>query len=498
MDAQKPWRSHPSFTVERLLILFLALLGSACTATIGNPQPPVAVPPEPAAEVSRAVVPISVPLASIRQLIDDAVPMSFGEARYNLNDCGSNGCGPDAPACRWNAGYGVGRTPMTLDGSGQTLTATTQANYWLAARVRIPCPGPLITVGCGDEHNAADRRHLNLRMNATVRITDNWDTAVTDVGSAVQATDDCKVGPFGVANVTDKITEAVRNRLNSIGGQLDTQFRSATKLRERMSQAWAAASRPIPVLPDVWLVLAPEALEASQPAVSGGNVTMRAGIRMRPKVTIGAKPEPPVPPLPNRQDPQPPNTFVVSVPAEISFDAARQQLRRALRLDTGGVRVPPSGKYFIRPTDVDVQGYGKRVVVAIPVTGKVPGLFGAKTLTGTAYLLGTPVYNSSTGVLSFPDLDFTAETNSALISVASFFKHEDWRDQLRGQLRLDIKQQVQDARTAMLKALNASYGPVRLAGGIDQFELQGIWSDSQRQVIRAFARAAGTLSVNID
>lgn len=114
--------------------------------------------------------------------------------------------------------------------------------------------------------------------------------------------------------------------------------------------------------------------------------------------------------------------------------------RRTRPLPGTGVRVPPTGKYFVRPTAVDAQGFGAQVVAAVAVTGRIPG-WGrfSKTLRGTVYLVGTRTYDATMGIISFPDLDFTIETRQALVKLVDFLDHDSWRDQLRGQLRLGVR-----------------------------------------------------------
>jgi hypothetical protein len=82
-----------------------------------------------------------------------------------------------------------------------------------------------------------------------------------------------------------------------------------------------------------------------------------------------------------------------------------------------------------------------------------------------------------------------------LVKVVNFFKHDDWRDQLRGQVRLNMRNEVQNARTQLFNAMNQTKGGLKTQGKIDQFGIVGIWSDPQRQVLRARARAVGSLEV---
>jgi hypothetical protein len=492
---------HPSRSVKSRshfgLLAAAVVLLCGCSRSLGTNAPDLVVAPEPAPQASSITVPISVSMASLQTLVDNAFPRSFGAARYNLSDCNADGCGPDRPACLWHAGYEMTRTPVALSGDKQSFIATTQMSYWLAARVRIPFCTGLVRVGCGDEHNAGDRRHMNVALTASVKLKDDWDTEVSQAQANVTPMDECRVGPFGVKNITDKLTEAVRNRLNGMTSELDGTVRDAAKLQERVANAWNLATQPIEVSKGVWLAVNPDQLQASQPAVVGSNLETRVGLVARPAVVVGNRPPAPVRPVPARTDPDRADVFEVNVPVDIPFGTIQAQLRRALSIDAGGVRVPPSGKYYLRPIDVTVQGYGRQVVVGLPVTGKVPGFLWSKRLKGTVYLQGTPSYDPATGIVSFPDLDYTAETNSVLLKIADFFKHEDWRSQLRGQMKVNIRSEMQAARTNLLKALNTDHGGAKLKGHVDDLGLLGLWSDPGRQSVRALGRGTGTVSLEI-
>lgn len=489
------WRALSRVSRAILLSLLMAFQ-NACVATIRPATPALNLPPRPAPEASMVRAPVTVSLATLRNLLDDAMPPVIAVGKYNLSECNNNGCGPDAPACAWNAGFEIRRSPLTLTGNGPVLQATTSMSYWLEGRVRFPCPGPLLTVGCGSDRNAGDRRRMDLGLSASVSITDDWDTKVTPGQVSVTPLDECKLGPFGVVNVTSKITEALRNQLSGVAGQLDGKLRDLVALKSRVSSIWQTMSHPISLADDLWLLLNPESLQSTQPAAAGASFGLRIGMVARPTIVVGPRPETTPGSIPPRTEPQDLNTFSLQVPAEIPFDVLRSQLRVALRLDASGVRVPPMGDYYVRPTEVDVQGFGQQVVVKIHITGKAPGWwFFDKRIDGDVFLVGTPIYDAASGQVSVPDLNFTIETRHLLVKIVNFFEHDNWRDQLRGQLVFDIKPQMVTARTRLFEALNRVYGGTKLAGTIDQFEFLGLWSDPVRRSVFAYARAVGSLTI---
>jgi hypothetical protein len=487
-------------TLSQVASLAAALLSGACFCAVVDPQKPTySDAAQPLAEQSAVIFPISTSLEVLRQLGDMSVPNAFGEDKYNAGDCDEQGhCGADPPACKWNAGYHVDRSPLSLTGAGQTVKLSAQLSYWLEARVRPVCPGPLITVGCGDENNPNDRRHVNASMAVAITLKDDWDTNVAAFPAVVSPVDDCKVGPFGVVNLTDKITALVRSKLDGVGGTFDQKLREGLQLKARMTSGWKELGQPIQLGDSAWLVLNLDAIQSTQPTISAGVVSLRAALLAHPVVMLGNKPSTVPPPLPPRTDPSVGNAFVIDIPAEVSYSTVRDELRRRLAMPQGTERMPPPGSAYIQPTDVEVQGYGPQVAVSISFRGKIPGwwIF-ERQISGTVYLTGTPTYNEPNSTISFPDLDFTAQSSNKLVKIVDFMKHKDWRDQLRGQLVIDIKKPVQEARNALLKALNRQTASLKMSGTIDQFEFLGLWSDPKSQNLRAYSRAVGTVAVDL-
>lgn len=478
--------------------LVMAIVGlTACARTIETRRPmPVGSEP-PKAEVSRLTVPVSTSLATIRDAVENGVEQSYGAARYNLSDCNNRGCGADPPACLWNAGYGVTRSPFNINGSQNTVVLGTELRYWLAGRARFPCPGPLINGSCGDENNANDRRRINTSISLSLKIKDDWTTEVRAGAPDVQPLDQCSVGPFGVKNLTDKVAEAVRNRLSAAGDGIARKLNEQLDLRNRVTAAWAEMLEPVSAGLDTWLVLNADGLEASQPAITGNDFGLRAGLVARPVIVIGPRPAPANTNLPTRTDPGAENSFAIHLPAQIDYATIRNALRAKLGIPANTVRVPPKGKYYVMPADVDVQGYGGQMIVAIPFKGKGPGWLFSRKLKGTVYLSGTPTYDQRSGIISFPDLDFAAETRNALLKSLAFIKHDEWLAQLQGQLTFDIKSQVDAARTALFRALNRETATLKMEGVIDQFAFEGIWSDPSARLLRAVGRAVGNVSVTL-
>src|SRR6185369_9428390 len=385
-----------------------------------TPQPADPIPDPPRSEVT---VPISASLMAIRNAAEQALPAHLGVAPFNLSGCNpdpAKGCGPDYPACSWNAGYDLDRGPLGLSGGGQQFTARTQLAYSVRGRVRLPCPGPLFSGSCGI---GEPPRRAEARVDATITLRDDWGTQIAASVPPVNPLDNCQVGPFGVIDITPRISEGMTNALRQVANGFDQQVSSIVRAREHVEKAWQFAQAPVDLgNGNAWLVVAPDALQATQPSISGDQVQLRIGVRATPRIVIGAKPDVTPSTLPNRSDPGPNNSFMVNLPADISFAELRAQLRRALQIEQGGRRFPANGKAHMQVIGADLEGTGKAIRVTLDVKGTTGGLIGRK-IKGKVVLVGTPMLDEKCGVVSMPDLDFTVDTKNLLVRFADWLKH---------------------------------------------------------------------------
>ena len=122
----------------------------------------------------------------------------------------------------------------------------------------------------------------------------------------------------------------------------------------------------------------------------------------------------------------------------------------------------------------------------------------AGDLTGTAFLTGTPYYNSDTRQLSFPDLEYTLDTSQTLLSVANWFAQSQIRDRLREKFTVDMTQSIERMKQGLESVLNRRRGNVQLHGSVEQLDLVGVYRLPNGDVFTAFLTASGKISADVD
>jgi hypothetical protein len=118
-------------------------------------------------------------------------------------------------------------------------------------------------------------------------------------------------------------------------------------------------------------------------------------------------------------------------------------------------------------TSVEAYGSGGRLILALGVTGPA---------TGTVYLAGTPAIDSDSRTLRFDGLEFTLDSDSALVRATGRFLHRRLVAMLEPRVRLHYGDQLEALRAQLGAALNRELLPgVDLSGTVDRLDIQGVY-----------------------
>jgi hypothetical protein len=247
-------------------------------------------------------------------------------------------------------------------------------------------------------------------------------------------------------------------------------------------------SEPTELRPGLWLALNPEGIGVVPVTFAEGELHTGIQVRLRPEVSAGAKPNVSPKPFPEADIAAPSDTFKLQIPVDVKHLFVQARLDKALDLDDGGMTITMSG-YSVRVTSADVTGQGSKIAIKLTFAGD---------LDGTAYLTGTPYYDTSTHMLSFPDLDYTLETSEALLKSANWFAHGEVRDRLRERFTLDMAQPIEQMKQGLGAALNRSRGNVHLHGTVEELNLLGVYRLPNGDVFTAYLAASGKITADVD
>lgn len=207
----------------------------------------------------------------------------------------------------------------------------------------------------------------------------------------------------------------VRGMMQRVVDDAIRKLPQAIRLRPMAEQTWARASKPISVLPGVWLSTRPESLFVGPLHGTGKLLQTSIVLRARPRIssdsTDSVKPMPPL-----RLATSPDQGFRIDLQARLPLPMVDSMLSRTLR----DQRLENDGKP-VRIERARVYGGGDKAVVAVTFL---------EPFRGEVFLRGVPEYDSLANAVRFAHLDFDIASRSFLLKVASRLLHGTIRESI--------------------------------------------------------------------
>jgi len=453
-----------------------ALLSSCAQAPV-----PVQAPPPPAPIVSYINIPISIPLSSLEQAMNANMRKSIGVEPFRMQLNGGAG----APACGEDVGYSIERGPVALSGAGEKLLTQIEVRYWLKGRKQLPCPGSEVVASCGTDGETP--RTARAAIESTIEIPPDLATRVHSTAQSPVAVDRCVLQPVGL-DITQPLMGAFETTLRELLPEADKRIGAILDLRARMQAGWDRMSEPREVQAGVWLAWNPEGVGIVPVTVADGALHTGVQLRVRPAIVAGAKPAAATKPLPLAYGATRDDTFRLQLPVDVEAAFVQQRLDKALGVEQGGMLVSV-GNMQTRIAGADVTGEGSQIHVTLRFEGD---------LRGTALLTGTPIYDTGTRTLTFPDLDYVLDSDQFLLKSASAVAHSQVRDRLRQRFTIELGDRIDQLRGGLEALLNRRNDNVQLHGKVTDLALLGVSRRQGGPVFTAYLAAGGTVSAEIE
>jgi prophage tail gpP-like protein len=129
-----------------------------------------------------------------------------------------------------------------------------------------------------------------------------------------------------------------------------------------------------------------------------------------------------------------------------------------------------------------------RVALELGVNGAVEG---------KAYFVGTPKLDTTTRMLTVPDLDFDVATANALVASLAWVKKGDLLTELRARAQVPLDPLLEETRARVEHALNRDLTDgVTLSGRVETGRLIDVAAEPQWMVVRA--EAIGSIGLSVD
>ncbi len=470
------------------LALLLALVSpslSACGTSELAPDAPIAVAASttpkgrsalPPIAPSVVDAPISYAIGPALKALEQSVPAKLGNIDQRITIPNNK---------RQSVAFAATRTPFTIRFDGHELTLATIVSYQGRGWYQPPI-GPTVSASCG---TSGPQPRIRVVITSAIDVQADWKlhtrTRVRSVAPYSPAIrDQCRVTMFNV-DVTDRVVGAIRPLLAKELPQVDRKV-AAFDVRTRVEGFYNLLNKSIRVQDSLWLLLAPSDVRLGGIRLSDTALVADVRLVARPVLVTGPQPAfvprvlPPLGPIQTQVG-----------------DSAHLLLEGLLGYDVASVALSKQlvGRHFSR--------LGRRIGVTSTRLyalndGRVAlelGVDGA--LTGKAYFVGTPLLDTTSRMLTVPDLDFDVATANALVAGLAWVKKGDLVAELRRRAQVPLEPILEETRARVEQALNRQLTEgVILSGTVQTGRLIDVAAEPRFLVVRA--EATGSLGLGID
>lgn len=464
------------------LVTIVIMAGTALLPGCSEPERVDPSPPqilddevEPAAPpLSRLDVPVGIPLATLLELLESAVPTRFGtlETFHRVQDSG-----------RASVAFDLERERFRGEMVGEVARLRTTVRYSVRVSYDLPLlPDPGGECGLDD----APRPRLEVALESPIAIGGDWSlstrVAIQEIRPASTDPDDrCEVTLLGL-DITDDLVEGARAELQRHLGKID-DLAAGVGLRAEVASWWSTLREPIRLDEDLWLAMHPEVVSQGEIRGVGDSVYVTLALGARPRIVFGERPASGPHTLPALGSGPVTPGLQLLVDGRAEYGTASTFLQDRV----GGTEVEVRGRRVVVDS-IRVFGVGGgQVALELRVSGDARGRL---------FLTGQPSVDPSTGIISVPDLRLDVATRDVLLSTVAWLADNGFRDFLREQATWPSDAVVVWMRSWLDRGLNRRLSDeLRVSGSVGSLNIVGVQALRDALLVRVSAEGEARLFV---
>ncbi|ACF02582.1 DUF4403 family protein [Rhodopseudomonas palustris] len=467
-----------------------------------------ALPPLPPIRQSTVVVPVSVPLGTIRDLVDAVAPRTFsGKANNPLSQYVQNA------DIQWTATRGA----VTVRGAKDQLTITSPLTGTVNAKGSLSANtqskvdetlGRLLgnkvakQIGVNiKSFNANGELKGTIAISARPQVLPNWH--VDPHLDAEVALSDSGVSVGGVRiDVPQQVKPVIDKAIADQLGVLERQIRDDSALERSARREWDRLCRSVPLqgagIPNgFFLEIRPTRALAAQPQVDAAAATLTLGIVADTRITAGpTKPQCPFPPALQMVAPDTAGVKV-AVPIDIPF----QELDRILEAQFVGKTFPEGdSRAAITVKRAKLAASGDRLLISLLVDAKENRSFFGFGTEATLHIWGRPTLDQEDQTLRLSDIKLAVESEAAfgLLGDTARAAVPYLEKAIADKAVIDLKPEstnIQRRVGNMIATYQRNEDGLRISSEISSLRLSDLVFDSN--MLRITAEANGILEVKV-
>lgn len=499
-----------SFAAANWALNYFLPANDAKTAAAKLPAPP----PLPAVtRASYVIAPVAIPLALIRQSLDNTTPRDL---------VGKNDNPVSSLLSKADIGINISRGSMSVSGKPNEITITTPLNGVLSITGQLATQagnltstitgllGQSLGKDVGNLTGKALDQRAEIRGQVIVRakpgITNNW--RLEPNLAAQVSLGDSAISLVGIKiNMANEARPLIDNAVNEQMAHLQNQVRNDPFIEKAAREQWTKMCRAIPLgggdtgLPNLWLEVRPVRAAAAQPQVDTRNMTLTIGVQAETRIVPAqTKPDCPFPAQLDLVPPMENGKLSVGLPIDVPFTEVNKLLEAQLK----GRHFPEDGN---APVDVEVKrmslaAAGDRLLIALHVNAREKKSWFGFGAGADVLIWGKPVLDQKQQILRLTETSLAVESEAmfGLLSAAARAAMPYLQQALTDNAVVDLKPFAADAKKKIAEALaefeKTGGSGVTVNAAVNDVRLTGIAFDAK--TLRVIAEADGTAKVAVN
>jgi hypothetical protein len=448
----------------RLLFVICTGLILASCKSLQAPVPEELIQDLPPVDQKKSTLsmPVEIDLSPYFKDIEKSIPKSFS--------------GKEEQCTGVSYSYKFNRQPIHFEGKGRGLYYEIDGKYSLKLNYCPECTFlinsdgncivPRIYASCGV---GEPMRRATVGYITDVEVSKDLNLKSKTSIAKFETPDACEITVFKY-DATDQLRKEVTAVLKDLEKEIDKSI-SEVDIKSEIKEVWDLMSNPMDMEGYGYLNFHPDKIALGEIVFKDKKALINVHMSFYPEITTIAEPLK-IKPLPSLSDIKQQDGFDI----QMQFNSGYDSLNAILNKQLSGYKIE-LGKNTILFDSVSVQGaQGKKLNLKVKFSGDKKG---------TLYLVGSPVFDQMSQIISFPDLEFDLESKNLLLKSAKWMFSYKITDVIREKAVVDLKPHLEEARKALSKELNTEITKgVFLKGKTDKIEVAGIYPGENALIIR--------------
>ncbi len=450
------------------LVAVMVLLVACKTARLPEAPTPSSALPLPPQPVSLISIPVQVNLKPTYQAIEKTTPTVYAG--------GENPC----QGIRYQ--YAFKRSPLRINGEGQTVTCQVNGEYSLSGSYCATCAFDRCIIktpvfSCGVDEPL---RKIAIAFQTALTLRPDYQLSANTTLTQLRPIDPCQISFLNV-DISEALVKQIRQSMAPVCKSVDSAI-VAYPMRTAVQDMWNKLKAPESIQSLGFFSLNPDALSVQSLQLSGDSLRFRLMIRCKPDFYL-RRPTWKNLPLPNATPLPTTNGFQVFTDIKLEYGPLTALLNDSLQNKTMIIK-------------------GKKMVIDSVALSHIGAGYCQFKLhfsgykKGVLYLTGKPTYEASTQTMRLQDLDYDLKTKSWLLKSASWIMDARIRENLAQAAVFPMKATLQEMQSSLEASLQRTLTPdVRMRGRVQSCIIENIYPQPNALIIRL--QTIGSVSVQM-